>query len=57
MYARRTGKSLPIRPVHLDLKRQKTMEIRSPFTMDPDRPLQDQIPELSRKVLQGIFDE
>ena len=57
MYQRRTGKALPIRPIHLDLKERKVMDIRAPFTMDPDRPLQEQVPELSRKVLHGIFDD
>ena len=32
------------------------MMIRAPFGMDPDVPLRDQVPELSRKVLQGIFE-
>ena len=55
MYAKRTGKPLMIRPVRLDLARKKMM-IRAPFGMDPEIPLRDQVPELSRKVLQGIFE-
>ena len=54
-WQKRMGKPLPVRPVRLDLD-QKIMRIRPPFHMDPDRPLQDQIPELSRKTLSGIFD-
>ena len=55
MYEKRAGKPLKIRPVRLDLAR-KQMIIRRPFGMDPEIPLRDQIPELSRKVLQGIFE-
>ena len=55
MYARRAGKPLKIRPVRLDLQ-EKRMIIRPGFSMDPDTPLRDQVPELSRKVLAGIFD-
>ena len=55
MFEKRTGKPLKIRPVRLD-PAGKTMRIRAPFTMDPARPLKEQIPELSQKVLHGIFD-
>jgi 1-acyl-sn-glycerol-3-phosphate acyltransferase len=55
MYEKRAGKSLKIRPVRLDLA-EKRMIIRAPFGMNPDVPLRDQVPELSRKVLQGIFE-
>ncbi len=55
MYARRTGKELKVWPVRQDFAAGK-MLVRKPFTMDPDRPLKDQVPELSRKVLSGIFD-
>ena len=55
MYERRAGKPLKVWPVRLDLKSGK-MRIRAPFTMDPALPLRDQVPELSRKVLHGIFD-
>ena len=55
MYARRAGKPLNIRPVRVDLSANQ-MIIRNPFTMNPDIPLRDQIPELSGKVLRGIFD-
>ena len=55
MYEKRAGKSLKIRPVRLDLA-EKRMMIRAPFGMNPDVPLRDQVPELSRKVLQGIFE-
>ena len=55
MYARRAGRPLKVWPVRLDLQ-AKVMRIRAPFTMDPDVPLRDQTSELSRKVLQGIFD-
>ena len=56
MYARRTGRPLKIWPIHLDLK-GKEMRIHAPFTMDPDIPLRDQTPALTRKVLQGIFED
>ena len=55
MYARRAGKPLQVRPVHLDLQ-TKQMVIRPPFTMDGALPLKEQTPELTRKVLHGIFD-
>ncbi len=55
MYEKRTGKPLRIRPVRLDFA-SKRMVIRKPFTMNPDVPLNEQVPELSRKVLHGIFD-
>ncbi len=55
MYERRSGKPLKIWPVRLDLER-KRMVIRPPFAMDPAVPLRDQVPELSQKVLHGIFD-
>jgi len=55
MYEKRTGKPLKIRPVRLDLAAGK-MKIRAPFAMDPAIPLRDQVPALSRQVLQGIFD-
>ena len=55
MYSRRAGKPLQIRPVRLDPEAGK-MVVRAPFGMDPDVPLQDQIPELTQKVLHGIFD-
>ena len=54
MYEKRTGKSLKIRPVRLDLK-GKRMIVKAPFGMDPAVPLKEQIPELTRKVLDGIF--
>lgn len=56
MYARRAGKPLKIWPVHLDLA-GKEMRIHAPFTMDPDRPVRDQTGELTKKVLQGIFED
>lgn len=56
MYARRAGKPLKVWPVRLDLK-GKEMHIRAPFTMDPEIPLRDQTPELSRRVLRGIFED
>lgn len=55
MYEKRAGKPLEIRPVRLDLAAGR-MLIRAPFTMDPALPLRDQVPALSRKVLNGIFD-
>ena len=55
MYARRAGKPLQIRPVRVDLK-ARVMSIRAPIRVDPDLPLKEQTPELSRQVLQGIFD-
>ena len=55
MYEKRTGKPLKIRPVRLDLSGKK-MIIRAPFAMIPEVPLREQIPDLSKKVLQGIFD-
>ena len=54
MYEKRAGKPLPIRPVRLDLAAGK-MRIRAPFFQDASRPLADQVPELSRLVLRGIF--
>ena len=54
MYQKRTGKNLKIWPVHLDLK-GKRMHVSAPFSMNPDIPYRDQVPELSRKCLQGIF--
>ena len=55
MYEKRSGKPLKIWPVRLDLGAGK-MRIRAPFAMDSSRPLQEQVPELSQKVLHGIFD-
>jgi len=55
MYAKRAGKPLKIWPVRQDFASGK-MLIRKPFTMDPDLPLKDQVPELTQKVLHGIFD-
>ena len=55
MYEKRTGRPLQVWPIHLDPVHRKVMEIREPFTMDSDHPLRDQVPELSRKVLDGIF--
>ena len=55
MFEKREGKPLKIRPVRLDLASRR-MIVRAPFTMDPALPLRDQVPELSRKVLRGIFD-
>ena len=55
MYQKLTGKALKIWPVHLDRER-KQMAVKAPIVMDPDRPLRDQIPELSEKILHGIFD-
>ena len=56
MYEKRVGKPLQVWPVRLDLT-GKRMIVRAPFRMDTDRPLRDQIPEMSRKVLEGIFGE
>ncbi len=56
MYARRAGKPLKVWPVRLDLK-EKEMRIRAPFAMNTDIPLRDQTPELSRRVLRGIFEK
>ena len=55
MYARRAGKPLKVWPVRLDLENKK-MRIRAPFVMEENIPLRDQTPDLSRKVLRGIFD-
>ena len=55
MFEKREGKPLKTRPVRLDLASRR-MIVRAPFTMDPALPLRDQVPELSRKVLRGIFD-
>ena len=55
MYEKRAGRPLKIWPVRLDLAQRK-MRVRAPFVMDPELPLKDQVPELSRRVLHGIFD-
>ena len=55
MYRRMTGKPLTVWPVHLD-KERRQMAVKAPIMMDPDRPLAEQVPELSRKILQGIFE-
>ncbi|MBQ9252393.1 MAG: hypothetical protein IJ188_07145 [Clostridia bacterium] len=55
MYEKRTGKPLKVWPVRLDLEAKK-MRIHAPFVMDGESPLREQTEELSRKVLQGIFD-
>ena len=54
MYQKRTGKDAKIWPVHIDAAAKK-MTVRAPFAMDPARPLQEQTPEISRKILDGIF--
>ncbi len=54
MYRRLTGKDLKIWPLHLSADHRQ-LTGKAPISMDPDRPLKDQIPELSRKILDGIF--
>lgn len=54
MYQKLTGKELKMWPVHMDRDRG-IMSVRAPITMEPGIPLKDQIPDLSRKILAGIF--
>ena len=54
MYEKRTGRPLKVWPVRLD-RAACRMTVRAPFCMDPQRSVQEQTPELSRKVLDGIF--
>lgn len=54
MYAKRTGKQLAIRPVRLDLAARK-MVVRAPILLDPGQSVAEQTPELTRRVLSGIF--
>ena len=54
LYARRTGRALKIWPVHLDMA-AKTMTVRAPFTKEEGSPWTEQVPELTRKVLDGSF--
>lgn len=55
MYAKRAGKDLKIRPVRLDLKAKK-MVVRTPISVDPEKSIRDQTPELTRQILHGLFD-
>ncbi len=55
MYEKRAGKPLKIWPVRLD-PAGKRMIVRPPFGMDPALPLRDQVPDLTKNVLHGIFD-
>ena len=55
MYRRMTGIELKIWPIHLDQGRRR-MAVKAPIMMDPDRALAEQVPELSRLILHGIFD-
>ncbi len=54
MYRKLTGKNPALRPVHIDTKGH-VMRIGRPILADPDRPLPEQTGELSRQILQGIF--
>ncbi len=54
LYERRYGRPLKVWPVHLDLPGRQ-LRVRPPFTLDGTRPWNEQIPELTRKVLDGIF--
>ncbi len=54
MYHRLTGKTLKIWPMHLDYA-GKAVTVRGPVVWDPGRPLGEQIPELNRQIVKGIF--
>lgn len=55
MYQKLTGKPLKIWPIHMD-KEKKRMDVKAPILLDPTRSLKEQTPELSQKILRGIFD-
>ena len=51
MYHKKTGKTLKIWPMHMD---RHAFHVKAPIAFDPEVPLQDQIPELCRKISAAI---
>ena len=54
MYRKLTGEELKIWPIHLDA-RAHTLRVKAPIAWDAERPLEEQVPELSRQILNGMF--
>ncbi len=51
MVYKKTGKVIRIWPMHLD---RHAFHVRAPILFDPERPLQEQIPDLCRRISDGI---
>ena len=54
MYHKATGSILKIWPIHLDFAGNR-LHVKKPIVWDEHRSLQEQVPELSRAILEGIF--
>lgn len=54
MYEHATGRPLRIWPMHMDLEK-KEMHVKAPISFDMAQSLPDQVPRLTREVLDGIF--
>ena len=54
MYKKLTGGELAIWPIHLDTA-SHSLRVKAPIRWDSARTLEEQVPELSRQILDGMF--
>ncbi len=55
LYERATGKALKMWPVHLDMQ-MHAFRVKAPICKALSVPLQEQVPELCERILDGIFE-
>ncbi len=55
-YYKRTGRTLKMWPIHFD-SADRAFRVKAPVVWDPSRSVQEQIPELSRQILDSIFEQ